>query len=116
MSRVPNKVVLQKAAVLPLTEQILRRQFVILRKVAAAPGDSVLRKDTFKEDSLVTQVGFYVRRRGRPRQDWASELIKLGVVRFGGRAVFERLLMGSETDWTRALDAAFQVKKDRDEP
>ena len=50
----------------------LRHQLSLLRKVAlTAPGDP-LRKDTFIDSTLTPQIGRFIRRVGRPRQDWTT--------------------------------------------
>jgi len=111
-SRVSNKIVLERAGVLPLTEQILKRQLVILGKVARSPADSLLRRCVFRDDSLIPQVGRYVRRVGRPRQDWASQVMRAGAEKFGSTAAFESLLKAegddAEKQWRQVLQSLFK--------
>ena len=83
VSRVPNATVLSKAGVAPFSKLILRRQLLLLGRVACSPVGSPLRESTFIGSSLSPQVGRYVRRVGRPRQDWYSQVYKAGVQMYG---------------------------------
>ena len=65
------------------SQQVMRHQFSLLRKVALAePGDPS-RKDTFIDSILIPQIGRVIRRVGRPRQDWTTQLLREGRERFG---------------------------------
>ena len=75
-SRISNKEVFSRAGVRPLTEQILQRQLALLRRTAVSHTKSPLRRSTFIENTLDTEVGRYVRRVGRPRQDWTTQVLK----------------------------------------
>jgi len=72
ISRVSNAKVFAQAGVRPLSHQLLQKQLRLLGKVAFSPAGSPLRRDTFVDDSLRPQIGRYIRRIGRPRQDWTS--------------------------------------------
>ena len=109
VSRVSNKAVLESAGVLPFSAQVLRRQLLLLGKVAFAPLDSPLRKDVFVENSLQPQIGRYIRRVGRPRQDWFTEVWKSGAGKLGGDLRMRALLQSSEDSWRREIDRVFQV-------
>ena len=115
VSRVSNKHVLAKADVQPLTEQILYRQLLLLRRTVMSAAHSPLRRSTFVDESLIPQVGRSARRVGRPRQDWVTELMKVGSQRFGGAQRFETLLQGrgpqADDFWRTELRRSFQVER-----
>ena len=67
-----------QAGVCPLSHQLLQRQLRLLGKVALSPAGSPLRRDTFFEGTLIPQIGRFVRRVGRPRQDWTSCVLSEG--------------------------------------
>ena len=96
----------------PLTEQILFRQLVLLGKVARSPADSLLRRCVFIDDTLIPEVGRFVRRVGRPRLDWTTELMKAGAIKFGSTATFEKLLRNrgpdAAEDWKAVLQRVFR--------
>ena len=116
ISRVSNEEVRQRAGVIPLSETILKRQLYLLRKVAISPQGDPLREDTFRESSILPQAGRYVRKIGRPRQEWCSELLKVGAERWGMTA-FQNLLSdtdeGADERWRHKLDQAFKPKISR---
>ena len=108
ISRVSNKTVFQKAGVTPLSEQLLHRQLVLLGKVARAPEADGLRADVFEGSTFKPLAGTQVRRVGRPRQDWTSEVWKAGVQRFGNASRMESLLLGGEEAWRSELRNLFE--------
>jgi hypothetical protein len=111
-SRVSNKTVFERAGVLPITEQLLHRQLVLLGKAARSPADSLLRSCVFIDDGLCPQVGRFVRRVGRPRLDWVSQVMQAGANKFGSLRTFEGLLSdkgeGAEMTWKRELQRLFR--------
>ena len=62
----------------PFSKQLLFRQLVLLGRVAHAAEGSMLRNSFFLHGSLVPQTGCYVRRVGRPRQEWCSQVMRQG--------------------------------------
>ena len=112
VSRVSNKTVLQRAGVLPFSVQVLRRQLLLLGKVALSPPNSPLRRDVFVDGSLQPQIGGYIRRVGRPRQDWLTEVWKAGACKLGGDARMRVLLQSRDPDasilWRNEVGRAFQ--------
>ena len=111
VSRVSNKVVFQRAGVQPFTEQLLYRQLLLLGKVARSPETNPLREDVFVGDTLRPQVGRCVRRVGRPRQDWTTQVLSAGAAKFGSATRFETLLRDrgdhAEQNWKRELRRVF---------
>jgi hypothetical protein len=89
VSRISNKDVFAKGETMPMSEQILQRQGNLLGKIAASPVSSPLRSCTFVGTSLQPRVGRFVRRIGRPRQDWTSEVLKAAEQRLGKNAKSE---------------------------
>ena len=75
---------------------------IFLGKVARSPADSPLRRDTFIPGTILPQLGRFVGRVGRPRQDGTRELIKAGVAKLG-LAKFDRMLSdtssGAQLQW-----------------
>ena len=78
ISRVSNQTTFDSACVRPLSEQLLQQQLLLMRKVAISEAGGPLRCDTFVGDSLVPQIGRCIRRVGRPRQEWTSQVLREG--------------------------------------
>ena len=97
----------------PLTDQLLKQQLNLLRRVALSPADSPMRANTFAEGSLIPQIGCYVRRVGRPRQEWTSQLLREGAGRIG-YAQFYSLLQDSsvaaQKQWNVEVEKLFEVR------
>ena len=78
ISRIANTRVLSHAGTRPLSEQLLLRQLLLMGKVARSPDGSTMRINTFRDGTVQPQIGRFIRRRGRPRQDWTNDLLKVG--------------------------------------
>jgi hypothetical protein len=74
ISRVSNGSVLQQAGQVAYGRQLLRQQLLLFGRVARAPSTDPLRRITFVPGSLHPATGHYVRRVGRPRNEWAVML------------------------------------------
>ena len=85
-----------QAGVRPLSEQLLHKQLRLLGKVALSPAGSPLRRDTFIDGTLNPQIGRYVRRLGRPRQDWTSCVLSEGRRLLGNTKLREMLTSDAE--------------------
>jgi len=107
VSRVSNKTVLQRAGVNAMSEQVLFRQLVLMGEVALSTEGSPLRRDVFVDSSLRPQVGRYIRRIGRPRQEWTTEVLKAGAAKFGSRISFEAALATAGANWKEELKDVF---------
>ena len=105
-SRVSNAIVLKRAGVTPLSQQLSHRQLALLGTVARSPLEGPLRRSTFVNSTTSPQIGRYVRRVGRPRQDWTTQVMREGA-RLFGMAQFETLLgdrsPGAEQRWKEKL-------------
>ena len=76
VSRVSNAAVLQRAGQVELRRQLLKQQLLLYGRLARSSNDDVLRQLTFIPDSVSAATGRYVRRVGRPRNEWAVMLDK----------------------------------------
>ena len=74
ISRVSNRYVLEKFSSMSLSDLLLRRQLKLFGDVVRLP-PCVLRRTVFKDHSI-DLIDHHQRRRGRPRNSWASELLK----------------------------------------
>ena len=92
VSRVSNASVFAKAKATPLGLQLLRSQLSLLGKVAQAPEGHPLRRHVFVPGSTRPLIGYYIRPKGRPRQDWTNSLFERGAELFRSRARFENEL------------------------
>ena len=96
-----------RAEVTPLSNQSLKKQFRFLGKVALSAPDGPLRRDTFHQSTLQPHVRRFVRRVGRPRQDWTNEVLKEAWRLLGDRQV-TTLLSDKSLDallrWNLAVD------------
>ena len=68
----------------------------------------MLRRCVFTGDTLIPEVGLYVRRVGRPRLDWTTEVMKAGAIKFGSTAKFEKLLRNRGPDAAKAWKSELQ--------
>ena len=108
ISRVSNKIVFQRAGVLPLTEQLAKRQLSLLWKVAQSGTGGPLRRHTFVGNSLEPYIRHYIRKVGRPRTNWTELVLKDGAVRFGSEAALLRCIrLSSEVQWKSRLERMF---------
>ena len=97
ISRVSNAAVLQASDQLQLGRQLLKQQLLLYGKVARAPDADPLRMLTFVPGTLRPLTGQYVRRVGRPRNEWASMLQKEYNKMGAGRSIY------IEQEWREAV-------------
>ena len=83
ISRISNAKVLQESGQPQLSRQLLKQQLLLYGRVARAPDSDPLRMLTFAPGTLLPATGEYIRRIGRPRNQWAvmlyKEYCKMGV-------------------------------------
>jgi hypothetical protein len=103
VSRVSNAEVLVRAGVRPLSEQLLLQQLCLFGKAARASEGSPMRVDTFRAGGIKPVIGHFIRKRGRPRQDWTNELLKVArnVARASGTTL--EGLIENEVNWKTAV-------------
>ena len=110
VSRISNAIVFARAGVRPFSDQLVGRQLQLLGKVAHSPDESRERRDTFIPGTLQPQIGRYVRRVGRPRQDWTNQLLRIGCDRMG-RETFGNMLadtsIGAQQSWIQEVKRVF---------
>ena len=103
ISRISNASVFDRAGVKPISEQIWLRQIRLLGRVGRAPAGSALRRDTLAGDTAQPQIGRFVRRVGRPRHDWTSQVMERARLYFTSERLFEQALLdrtrGSRRRW-----------------
>ena len=75
VSRVSNATVLHRAGCKKLSDTIRDAQIKLLDKVLHDPSLDVLKKASF-QGTLTSQTATWVRRRGKPRQNWIEQLMK----------------------------------------
>jgi len=110
VSRISNASVYRSAGRKPFSEQLLQDQLALLRRAAVSPVPSPMRTNTFVDDTLNPQIGRYVRRIGRPRQDWTSQLLREGAQRFGFNrfhALLQDTSEGADEQWKREVSKCF---------
>jgi len=78
ISRVSNKAALERAKQQPLTTQLRVQQLLLLGRVARAPDTDLRRRLTLRPGSLRLAADAFVRKQGRPRLEWAGQLIRVG--------------------------------------
>ena len=76
ISRVTNATVLQRAGRGKLSDLLLQRQLVLFGEIARKADDHPVRKAVFQPSSSELAQAPGRRKRGRPRQAWATELSK----------------------------------------
>ena len=73
-SKVSNAAVLERAQQTTFGKQLLKQQLELYGKIARLPAQSPLRDLTFCPETLQPATSRYVRRVGRPRNEWAVML------------------------------------------
>ena len=76
-SRVSNKIVLERSCVELFSKSVRKLQLKLLGQVVTNPGKSALKHVAFHGTSLVSETSAYVRRIGRPRQNWTDQLMQM---------------------------------------
>jgi len=83
VSHVSNAEVLQRAQEKPLFHTLLERQMLLYGRLVRMPGGSMQRDAALAENSPEPAEWPGKRRKGRPRQTWASEVFKRVRAAFG---------------------------------
>ena len=77
VSRVSNRTVLQRAGTIAISKTVRSKQLRLLNQVLSNPKKTMLRDCTFVRGTRITHNSKYIRRVGRPRQNWADDLLRL---------------------------------------
>ena len=97
VSRVSNKDVLTQAQQTPVSARVLEQQLLLFGKVSRLPDGNPMRDATFCPGSLRSSCDRYVRRVGRPRLEWASELYKHAIADTGSEVKMRELMRDAKT-------------------
>ena len=100
--RVYNAAVLERASQRPLTKRLLKDQLRFFGQVARAPSHDSLRRFTFCNGSLRPATDEFIRKVGRPKNEWAKELTKDAVRLSGGIFALDRLIFNKQL-WEDAV-------------
>jgi hypothetical protein len=103
-SRVSNAAVLQATGEKPLTSSLERQQLLLFGKAARLPADTLLRQATFSPGSLSPAADRYIRKVGRPRAEWTTEVRKLAV-QIAGDSLNETIKR--VTDWKTLVEVRY---------
>ena len=76
VSRISNQRVREIAGVAAFSRSVGEMQTKLMRQVLDNPSKTVLRDVTFQKGSLRPLTDIYVRRVGRPKQNWTDEVTK----------------------------------------
>ena len=87
-----NQRVREQAGVQPFSKAVRRAQLQLLGKVIGDDKKKVLKEVTFHGDTLDPETSAYVRRVGRPKQNWTEQLITI-----------MKKAAGSDECWQRAV-------------
>ena len=107
ISRISNCTVRARANVQPLSSTIARAQAMLLGRVGRSGTGSALRRDTFVGDTAVPLIGAYIRRVGRPRQEWTTQVLAQARSAFSSIADFERCLLDRSRESVTRWRAVF---------
>ena len=103
ISRVSNQSVLETTNQKPLTHHLARQQLLLYGKAARALDGGLMRESTFSPKTLLPATDRFVRKRGRPRLEWVSEVSKLA-----GRLTRDyselKQAIATETNWKALVD------------
>ena len=103
VSRVSNAEVFSRAVVRPITEQLTEQQLMLMRRVGRSPAGSPLRRNTLVGGTANPVIGSFIRRVGRPRQDWTTQVLSEATRRCGSGARMDAALLdttaGADQRW-----------------
>jgi len=103
LSRVSNVAVLATTGQTELTKTLERRQLLLYGRVARQTDDHPMRAATFTPGSLQPAVDRYVRKVGRPRSDWTTQVGNLALQVAGGQQRLQETLFDAGS-WREVVD------------
>ena len=86
-----------------MSRQLLREHLLLFGEAARADTGSVLKDSLFRGNFGALRINAFVRKRGRPHLEWASEVFKHALRVPGGLQK-----VAKTTDWMRAVNAYIQ--------
>ena len=92
-SRVSNAKVLELTAQPALTSLLEKRQLLLFGRIARQDGKNPMREATLTPGSLQPAVDRFMKKVGRPRNSWASEVGKLALKVSGGWQRLEETIL-----------------------
>ena len=101
VSRVSNKVILEKAGARPFSKKFSQRQLLMLGRIVRAPADNPLQKVSFIPGTLWSAANRYVRRVARPRKEWIASVLAEAYQVTGGTDL--RDAVNNERPWRNAV-------------
>ena len=105
ISRVSNARVLQVAHRKPLSQEIRRAQLQLLGRVLHEPHKSVLKTSAFHNNTLTPATDVWIRRVGRPRQEWTTQLCNV-MRRAAGDHVAWLAAADCQSSWNHTVNMA----------
>ena len=106
VSRVSNARVLQTTSQKPLTKALEKQQLLLYGRVFRQPTGNCMRDVTFCPGSLRPAVDRYVRKLGRPRLEWTTEVAKLALQAAGGIRFLD-VAIGEANRWQRVVESFY---------
>ena len=91
ISHVRNETVLQEAGTEKLSIILWRRQLLLLGRIAQLPREDVMRTCIFHDGTFQPRWHDGLRKRGRPKQTWVSEVFRMALDMCGDRLSLETL-------------------------
>ena len=108
-SRISNEDVLKAAHSTPLSLLLLRSQLISFARIASLDHHHLVRDLIFQaDDTLALRESTFLKKQGRPRLSWASELLKISFRISGSAPNLQSLLRGfslSPRAWISAIDS-----------
>jgi len=86
--------------------KLQERQLLLYGRVARQPNDDIMRQHTFCPGSVQPATNRYVRKLGRPRLDWASEVGRMASIVVGARRLVEKCVLSR--DWNETVHTYYQ--------
>ena len=100
----PNSQVLQVSGQQQLTKKLEKKQLLLYGKVARQTDANLMRQVTFSPGTLQPAVERFVRKVGRPRTNWTTEVGKVALKAAGGLEQLQRTLF-EESLWRNVVDS-----------
>ena len=105
-SRISNQSVREIAGVRTLSDQVRRKQLLLFGSVASSAASDPLRAALFAGTSLTLRMSAQLRRVGRPRLTWASQVLSLALELAGSPEALQELFdrKGAKEHWRALVD------------